>query len=127
MVTGKESTLLGASAAALLNALKYLAHIDDDIMLISPNIIEPVVKLKVDRLGNHNPRFHLDEVLLALSISATMNPMADKALKYLPKLNDAQAHSTVMLSNGDKEMYRKLGMQVTCEPVYRTKKLFHAK
>ncbi len=87
IVTGKTSALLGASAAALLNALKVLGNIDDEMLLISPNIIEPIQKLKVNHLGNNNPRLHTDEVLIALSISATTNEIAHTALKQLEKLN----------------------------------------
>ncbi|MEA5026830.1 MAG: DUF1846 domain-containing protein [Erysipelotrichaceae bacterium] len=127
IVTGKTSALLGASSAALLNALKILAHINDDVLLISPNIIEPIQELKVKMLGNHNPRLHTDELLIALAISAQMNPSADKALKQLPDLAGTQIHSSVILSTVDSEIFRKLKMNLTCEPVYQTKKLFHKK
>ena len=125
MVTGKNSPLLGAASAAIINALKYLCEFPDDTMLLSPNIIEPVQHLKVDYLGNNNPRLHIDEVLVALTISAQMNPVADKAIKALPLLADSQAHSTVILNPIDADTFRKLGIMLTSEPVYRTKKLFH--
>ncbi len=125
IVTGKNSSLLGAASAALINALKYLCHLDNDTLLLSPNIIEPIQKLKVDYLGNNNPRLHVDEVLIAIMCSAQMNPMADKAIKALPKLKNAQVHSSVILSRVDMDTFRKLGMQLTCEPKYQTKKLFH--
>lgn len=127
IVTGKNSSLLGAASAALINALKYLNHFDAETMLLSPNIIEPVQKLKVDFLGNNNPRLHIDEVLVAMTISAQMNPVADKAIRSLPLLKDAQAHSTVILSQDDANTFRKLGIMLTCAPSYQTKKLFHAK
>ncbi|MBO4219099.1 MAG: DUF1846 domain-containing protein [Erysipelotrichaceae bacterium] len=126
IVTGKNSSLLGAASAAIINALKYLCDFPDETMLLSPNIIEPVQHLKVDYLGNNNPRLHIDEVLVALTISAQMNPVADRAIKALPLLKNAQVHSTVILNQVDMDTLRKLGMMLTCEPVYRTKKLFHA-
>ncbi|MEF2794719.1 MAG: DUF1846 domain-containing protein [Hydrogeniiclostridium sp.] len=125
VVTGKTSSLLGASAAALLNALKALGGIDHKILLISPNVIEPIQNLKTHHLGNHNPRLHTDEVLIALSICATLNPVAGQALQQLSKLRDCEAHSTVILSSVDDSTFRKLGVRLTCEPRYQTKKLFH--
>ena len=125
VITGKTSSLLGASAAALLNALKALGEIDHKILLISPNVIEPIQNLKTHHLGNHNPRLHTDEVLIALSICATLNPVAGQALQQLSKLRDCEAHSTVILSAVDDSTFRKLGVRLTCEPRYQTKKLFH--
>ena len=125
VVTGKTSSLLGASAAALLNALKALGGIDHKILLISPNVIEPIQNLKTHHLGNHNSRLHTDEVLIALSICATLNPVAGQALQQLSKLRDCEAHSTVILSSVDESTFRKLGVRLTCEPRYQTKKLFH--
>ncbi len=125
IVTGKTSSLLGASSAALLNALKALGNIDDNILLISPNIIEPIQKLKVNHLGNNNPRLHTDEVLIALSSYATTNPSSHISLKQLDKLKDCEAHSTVILSEVDKNMFRKLKINLTMEDQYQTKKLYH--
>lgn len=125
IVTGKTSPLLGASAAALLNALKAIGNIDDSIPLISPNIIEPIQKLKVNNLGNNNPRLHTDEVLIALSISATTNPISHMALKQLSKLKGCEAHSSVILSEVDKNVFRKLNVNLTTEAQYQTKKLYH--
>ena len=125
VITGKTSSLLGASAAALLNALKALGGIDHKILLISPNVIEPIQNLKTHHLGNHNPRLHTDEVLIALSICATLNPVAGQALQQLSKLRDCEAHSTVILSAVDDSTFRKLGVRLSCEPRYQTKKLFH--
>lgn len=125
IVTGKTSALLGASAAALLNALKALCNIDDNILLISPSIIEPIQKLKVKNLGNNNPRLHTDEVLIALSISATTNPISHMALKALEKLKYCEAHSTVILSEVDRNVFRKLNVNLTTEARYQTKKLYH--
>ena len=125
MITGKTSKLLGASSAALLNALKYLAGIDDRVPLISPAVIGPIQNLKVGYLGNENPRLHTDEVLIALSICATTNPIAEIVLEQLPNLNNAEAHSSVMLSQVDIGVFRQLGVNITCEPVYQNKRLFH--
>ena len=125
VVSGKTSALLGASAAALLNALKVLGGIQKDIHLISPIIIEPIQNLKTKHLGNHNPRLHTDEILVALSICAATNPTAELAMAQLPKLRGCEAHSTVILSQVDSTTFRKLGVNLTCEPKYQTKKLFH--
>lgn len=125
IVTGKTSSLLGASSAALLNALKAIAGVDKDTDVISPEILEPIQRLKVENLGNHNPRLHTDEVLIALSISAVGNEDAAKALAALPGLRYAEVHSTVILSQVDASTFRKLGVNLSCEPQYQTKKLYH--
>lgn len=125
IVTGKTSSLLGAAAAALLNALKALAGIQDGLLLLAPSIIEPIQKLKTESLGNNNPRLHTDEILIALSISATTNPVAALALEKLPALAGCEAHSSVMLAQVDNSVFHKLGINLTCEPVYQTKKLYH--
>ena len=125
IVTGKTSPLLGASSAALLNALKKIAGIDDDIDVISPEILAPIQKLKTQNLGNHNPRLHTDEVLIALAISAVNNPCAAKAMQAISGLKNAEVHSTVILSQIDNDTFRKLGVFLTTEPKYQTKKLFH--
>ena len=127
IVTGKTSSLLGATSAAILNALKALAGIDDEAQLISPSIIEPVQHLKVDHLGNHNPRLHIDEVLIALAISAVSSSTAALALDQLGKLRCCDAHSSVILSMVDTRTLKKLGVNLTCEPQYQVKKLYHAK
>ena len=125
VVTGKTSKLMGASASALLNALKRLGGIDDDYLLLPLAVIEPIQRLKIENLGNHNPRLHADEILIALAISATTNPMAALAMEQLPKLKGCQAHVSVIISSVDKNVYRKLGLNLTCEPAYATKKLYH--
>ena len=125
IVTGKTTKLLGASSAVLLNALKKLGGINKDMHLISPIVIEPIQDLKVNHLGNHNPRLHMDEVLIALSISAATNPTAEAAMRQLDKLKGCEAHSSVILSGVDASTFRKLGMNLTCEPRYQTKKLYH--
>ena len=127
IVTGKTSSLLGAGAALILNALKALAGIDDKVELISPSVIKPVQHLKVDHLGNHNPRLHVDEILIALAISAVSSKKAARALEQLDNLKGLEAHSSVILSSTDKRTFKKLGINMTCEPKYQVKKLYHAK
>ncbi len=122
---GKTTDLMGPSAAALLNALKALAGIQRGIHLISPAAIEPIQTVKVEHLGSVNPRLHSDEILIALAISATTNPVAAQALDKLAELRDCQAHTTVILSSADLGIYKKLGLQVTSEPQYETNKLYH--
>lgn len=126
IITGKTSSLLGASSSMLLNVLKELGGIDDDVKLLSPTIIEPIQKMKTGVLGNHNPRLHTDEVLIALSICAATDELAQKALDQVSKLKGLEAHSSVILSRVDEQVFRKLGVNLTCEPKYQTKKLYHA-
>ena len=119
IVTGRTSDLLGASAALMLNALKTLGGIRDEIHLISPVVIDPIQHLKVDHLGNRNPRLHTDEVLIALSISAATNPTAELAMEQLSKLRGCEVHSTVILSAVDEKTFKRLGVNLTCEPRFR--------
>ncbi len=116
IVTGKTGDLLGASAACLLNALKALGGIPDNVELISPTIIEPLQRLKVKHMGSVNPRLHTDEVLMALAICAVTSPKAKKALAQLDKLKNCELHSTVMLAHVDERTFQSLGVHVTCEP-----------
>ena len=125
IVTGKTSNLMGPSAACILNALKRLGNIDDDYLLLPIEVIEPIQKLKTENLGNHNPRLHADEILIALAISANTCDIAAKAMEQLPKLRGCQAHLSVIGANVDRAVFRKLGMNLTTEPVYATKKLYH--
>ena len=122
IVTGKTSDLLGASSALVLNALKALAGIDDGVELISPTIIEPIQHLKTAHLGNKNPRLHTDEILIALSICAASDENAELAMQQLSKLRGCEVHSTVILSSVDEKVFRRLGVNLTCEPLYQTKK-----
>ena len=124
IVTGKTSALLGASAAVLLNAVKELGGIADNIHLISPTFIEPIQGLKVGYLGSKNPRLHTDEVLIALSMCAATDSNARLALEQLPKLRGCQIHTSVMLSSVDIKMFNKLGLELTSEPIYEKKKLY---
>lgn len=126
IVTGKTSPLLGASSAMLLNALKNLAGIDSETLLISPSIIEPIQALKIDHLGNHNPRLHTDEILIALSVCAVTDENAKAALEQLKNLFGCEMHSSVILSQVDEKLLKRLGINLTCEPKYQTKKLYHS-
>lgn len=119
IVTGKTSDLLGASSALLLNALKTLAGLDDSIRLISPAILEPIQHLKTDHLGNRNPRLHTDETLIALSICAATDSNAEQCMEQLSKLRGCEVHSSVLLSTVDERVFRRLGANLTCEPVYQ--------
>ena len=127
IVTGKTSSLLGASSACLMNALKKLAGINKELLLIAPSVIAPIQHLKVEHLGNHNPRLHTDELLIALSICAVTNPLAELAIDQLNKLRGCEAHSSVILSRVDENLFSKLGVNMTYEPKYQAKKLYHAK
>ncbi len=124
IVDSKTSALLSAPAALLLNALKHLAGISDDLVLISPSIIEPISKMKINNLGNHNPRLHADEILIALAISAQTNPLASLAMKQLSNLANAQAHATVVLPQVDEGVFKKLKIQLTTEAEIYAKKLY---
>ena len=119
IVTGKTSSLLGASAALLLNALKALAGLEDDLHLISPEVIDPIQHLKVDHLGNRNPRLHTDEILIALSICAATDPRAEMAMEQLGKLRGCEVHSSVILSPVDETTFKRLGVNLTCQPRYK--------
>ncbi len=125
IVTGKTSNLLGASAALLLNAVKELGGIPHERHLISPASIEPIQKLKVDYLGSTNPRLHTDEILIALSTCAASDEDAKRALEQLPKLKGCQVHTSVILSDVDIKTFKKLGIELTCEPVYEHKGIYH--
>ena len=118
IVTGKTTNSMGASAALILNALKILAGIEDEAHLISPVIIEPIQKLKTEHLGNRNPRLHTDEALIALSICAPSDERAERALAQIGKLRGCEVHSSVILSPVDERVFKRLGMNLTCEPIY---------
>lgn len=125
IVCGKTSDLLGPSSAMLLNALKYLAGIPDAVNLISPMVIEPVCELETKQLGHTNPRLHTEEVLVALSICALTDINARNAMEKLSELRGCEVHSTVILSPKDETIFRRLGVNLTCEPTYQTTKLYH--
>lgn len=119
IVTGKTTNSMGASAALILNALKILAGIEDEAHLISPVIIEPIQRLKTEHFGNRNPRLHTDEALIALSICAPSDERAERALAQLGKLRGCEVHSSVILSPVDVKVFKRLGMNLTCEPLYQ--------
>jgi len=125
ILTGRSSELMDASSAAILNAVKHLANISDDIHLISPVVLEPIKSLKTNALGSNNTSLNSEEILIALSICAATNPMAQVALEKLTKLKGCQAHSTTILSTGDEQIFRKLGIDVTCDPEYPSQNLFY--
>ena len=115
VITGKTSELMGCASALLLNALKHLAGIGD-VLLIVPEVLIPIQGLKVNYLGNHNPRLHTDEVLLALSISAATDKNAALAMEQLRNLRNCEMHSSVLLSQVDENLLKKLGIRFTCDP-----------
>jgi uncharacterized protein (UPF0371 family) len=115
IITGKTSDLMGACSALLINALKELAGIDQDVLLITPNVIMPIQKLKVEYLGSRNPRLHMEEVLIALSASSESNGLADQALRQIPNLRGSQVHTSRMLSAADEKTFQKLGILLTSE------------
>ena len=119
IVTGKTSDVLGACAALLINALKALGGMRDRLHLISPVVLDPIQHLKVDHLGNRNPRLHTDETLIALSICAATNPTAELAMEQLDKLRGCEVHSTVILSEVDERTFKRLGVNLTCEPRFK--------
>ena len=125
IVTGKTSSTLGAASALILNALKVLGDIDDSLDLISASVLEPICALKTEYLKHHNPRLHTDEVLMALTISALSDPVAMSAKEQLSKLQGCDAHFSVIISDEDERILRRLGINVSCEPKYETKRLYH--
>ena len=127
IITGRTAPLLGCSAAMLLNALKHLAGIDDDIHLLSPESIEPIQTLKTKHLGSKNPRLHTDEVLIALSVSAAKDDNARKALEQIKELAGCDVHTTTILGSVDEGIFRNLGVLVTSDPVFARKKALYQK
>ncbi|MBR2990487.1 MAG: DUF1846 domain-containing protein [Solobacterium sp.] len=127
IITGKTSSLFGPSAAVIINAIKALADIDKQTLLIDPEYVTPIQHLKVTNLGNHNPRLHSDELLIALALTAQTNPSTAKAMEKLGELRGAEGHSTVILPEEDASVFRKLGVNITCDPVYHQKKMYHRK
>ena len=110
---------MGAAAALILNALKSLAGMDDELELIAPAVLEPINSLKTDILGHRNPRLHIDEALIALSICAATDKNAQLAMRQLPKLRGCELHSSVMLSSVDEKVLKRLGVNLTCEPIFK--------
>ena len=117
IITARSSSLLGPSAALLLNAAKHLAGIAHEVKLIPQSMIEPIQRTKVDFLHGHNPRLHTDEVLVALSMLSITDENCRLALEQLPKFEGCQVHSTVLLSEVDRKIFKRLGVELTCDPV----------
>ncbi|MDO5444052.1 MAG: DUF1846 domain-containing protein [Eubacteriales bacterium] len=124
IITGKTTDLLGACSACLMNSMKALAGIRKKTLLIPKSIIEPIQHLKIEHLGNRNPRLHTDELLIALSVCAVTNPLVAEAIDQLNELRGCEAHSSVILSHEDEELFKRLGVNITFEPHYQTEKLF---
>ena len=124
IVTGKNSELFGPTAAALINAIKTSAGIDKDTKLIEPEVVKPIQGLKIDHLGSRNPRLHSNEILIALAITAANNADAARAMEELGNLKGSEAHSTIILTDEDKNVLRKLGINVTFDPYYQYDKLY---
>ena len=127
IVTGRDTNLMTAAASCTLNALKMLAGLDDALLLIAPLVLEPILQLKKDIYGTNKPLLSLEELLISLSISAVTNTMADLALKNLHKLSPCEVHSTVILSQSDDMVCKKLGYNLTCEPVFASGDLYDGK
>jgi uncharacterized protein (UPF0371 family) len=125
IITGKTTDLLGAASACLINAMKAISGIRKRTKLIPKTIIEPIQHLKVEHLGNRNPRLHTDELLIALSVCAVTNPVVGEAIDALNELRGCEAHSSVILSHADEDLFKRLGVNITFEPRYQAEKLFH--
>ncbi|MHC1749096.1 MAG: DUF1846 domain-containing protein [Cellulosilyticaceae bacterium] len=125
IITGRSSELMNATAAALINAIKYLANVSDDIHLISPVVLEPIRKLKSETLGSKNPALNSEEILVALTICATTNPMAGVCMEKVPLLKNCEAHSTTILNRHDENCFQKMGINVTCDAIYPTENLYY--
>lgn len=125
IITGKKSTLMDAASAAILNAIKYLSNFDDELLMISPTVLEPIIELKEKAFKNKKIPLNCEEVLIALSISAITSSMAATALEKLPLLQGVQAHSTHILGKNDEQSLRKLGIDVTCDQVFPTENLYY--
>ena len=125
IITGKTSSTLGAASALLLNALKALGGIDDELLLISADVLEPICALKTNYLKHKNPRLHTDEVLMSLTISALSNPIANAAKEQLSNLHGSNAHFSVIISEEDEKILKRLGINVSCEAKYENKSLYH--
>ena len=126
-VTGKTSDLFGPSASCIVNAIKALSNIDQETDLIDHESVSLIQKLKVENLGNRNPRLHSDEVLIALAMKEKTNPLVSQAMEHLSELKGSEAHSTVVLPLEDADIFRRLGVNVTFDPEYSQKRLYHKK
>lgn len=125
VVTGKTGNLLGAASALLMNALKGVAGLNDELEVISDEVLEPICHLKTQHLHNQNPRLHSDETLLALSVSSVQNPLAGDLIDNADKLRGCDAYFSVIVSSADEKLYRTLGINVCCEPKYEQHRYYH--
>ena len=125
IITGKTTNIMESSATVMLNALKYLANIDDDMLLLAPLILQPITELKCKVNREKDSLLNLEEVLIALSICAVTNTMAEKALSKIDLLKNCKAHSTTIISLTDEQMFAKLGIQITCDPVFANTNLYY--
>ena len=125
VVTGKTSNLLGAASSLLMNALKGVSGVDEDLFVISDEVIEPICKLKKNTLHANNPRLHSDETLLALSVSSATDPVAKELIDHAGDLRGCDAFFSVIISETDERLYRTLGINVCCEPKYEKRRFFH--
>ena len=125
VVVGKTSTLLGAASSLLINALKKVAGIEKKTYIISDDALEPITRLKTEMLASRNPRLHSDEMLIALSISSASDPLAAKAMECCKLLRGCDAYFSVILSAADEKLYKKLGINVLCEPKYEQHRFYH--
>ena len=125
VVTGKTGNLLGAASALLMNALKGVSGVDDELYVISDDVLEPICHLKTEHLKSHNPRLHSDETLLALSISSVHNPLAAELIDNADKLRGCDAYFSVIISAADEKLYKTLGINVCCEPKYEQHRFYH--
>ncbi len=123
IITGRNSTIMNAAAATVINACKYLTGIPDDVHLLSPLVLGPIFKLKASTLADRNPILNLEEVLIALSVSTATNPMIELAMSKLGEMAGCEAHSSVMLGEADERILRKLKVNYTAEPVFATESL----
>lgn len=126
IITGKSSEIMVSGAAALLNAVKYLANISDEILLISPNVLETIINLKKNNLHKKYCALNIEEILIALSISAVTNPTAGIAVDKLQLLQNVQGHSTIMMTRNDEQTLRKLGIDMTCDAEYPSENLSYS-
>ncbi|MBQ1840243.1 MAG: DUF1846 family protein, partial [Atopobiaceae bacterium] len=125
LVTGKTSTILGCASSLLLNALKRVAGVDKDVYVVSNAALEPICKLKIAHLHSKNPRLHSDETLIALSISSATNPLAAAVIEAADQLKGCDAYFSVIISPTDERIYRRLGINVCCEPKFEKRTYYH--
>lgn len=125
IITGRASNLMNSGASAVLNAIKVLANLPDELHMISPAVLAPIIRLKDEHFKNKNTVLDMEEVLIALSISAATNVTVEYAMSKLPLLAGCEVHSSHLVIQNDDDVFRKLGLNLTCEPLFPTKDLFY--